>query len=130
MEKLIKYIATDNIIRQETTEYREKINTLKDDKKILESFILRYLEHIDQDYIEMTGTGKLIKYESVTKSKINKDIIKQSIFDQIKKENWLDDDNEILKIVEMTYEAMENKREKKSKIALKRIIPRKKKVEK
>lgn len=122
LEKLVKYVKTDNLIRKETVEFREKINTLKEDKEELETYILRYLDNVNQDFVELSGSGKLTKYESVRKSSINQDIIKQSIVDQIKKEKLMADENEIKKLAESTYEIMEGKREKKVKTVLKRTF--------
>ncbi len=86
VEKVIKYIKADNLIRKETTEFREKINTLKEEKQDLENFIIKYLDMQEENVVNITGSGKLTKYESIRKKSINKDIIQQTIYDQIKKE--------------------------------------------
>lgn len=130
LEKLMKYVKTDDLIRQETIEYKEKINTLKEDKQELEEFILRYLDSIEQEVIDLSGTGKLTKYESVRKSGINKDLIKQSISEQIKKEKLVKDDKKANELAEITYNLMESKREKKTKVYLKRTFKRENKDKK
>lgn len=127
MEKIVKYIKTDDLIRQETMEYKEKINTLKDEKVELETCILKYLDNMDNDIINVGGKGTIKKYESVRKSGINKDIIKQSICEQLKKENIVKDDKKAKELAELTYDMMESKREKKTKVCLKRVMERKKK---
>ena len=127
MEKIVKYIKTDDLIRQETMEYKEKINTLKEEKVELETCILRYLDNMDNDIINVGGKGTIKKYESVRKSGINKDIIKQSICEQLKKENIVKDDKKAKELAELTYNMMESKREKKTKVCLKRVMERKKK---
>jgi hypothetical protein len=127
LEKIIKYVKIDNLIRKETVEYKERVNTLKEDKQELENYILRYLEDKKEDIVFIEGSGKLTKYESIRKSGLNKDIIKQSICDQIKKEKLMTDDNKIKELAELTYEVMENKREKKVKTTLKRTFNKEKK---
>lgn len=126
-EKVIKYVKTDNLIRKETTEFREKINTLKEEKQDLENFILRYLEFQEENVININGSGKLTKYESVRKKGINKDIIQQAICDQIKKEKLVTDDNKVKELAEATYNIMEGKREKTVKTVLKRTFIKEKK---
>lgn len=127
VEKIVKYIKTDDLIRKETLEFKEKINTLKEEKEEIETFILRYLENADENIINIAGTGKLSKQESVRKSGINKDIIKQSICEQLKKENLIKDEKKGKELAEQTYNLMEGKRETKTKIYLKRTFERKKK---
>lgn len=127
LEKIVKYIKTDDLIRQETLEFKEKINTLKEEKSEIETFILRYLDHADEDIINIAGNGKLSKQESIRKGGLNKDIIKQSIFEQLKKENIIKDEKKGKELAENTYNLMEGKREKKTKVYLKRTFERKKK---
>ena len=127
LEKVIKYIKTDDLIRKETLEYKEKMNTLKEQKEDLETYILRYLDTVEEDQINIDHNGKLSKYESVRKSSINKDIIKESICEQLKKENIIKDEKKIKELAELTYDTMEKKREVKKKTYLKRTFEKKKK---
>lgn len=127
LEKIIKYVKIDNLIRKETVEYKERVNTLKEDKQELEGYILRYLEDAKEEVINIEGSGKLTKYESVRKGGINKDIIQQSICDQLKKEKLIQDEKKIKDLAELTYNIMESKREKKVKTVLKRTFKREKK---
>lgn len=127
LEKVIRYVKTDNLIRKEAAEYKEKMATLKDEKQELENFIIRYLDIQENNVININGSGKLTKYESVRKSGINKEIIQQSIYDQIKKDKVLTDETKIKELVNAMYEAMEGKREKKVKTVLKRTFIREKK---
>lgn len=126
MEKIVKYIKIDNLIRKETVEYKEKINTLKEEKQEMEAFILRYLDTKDEKVIQIADSGKLTKYESVRKSSLNKDIIKQSIVDQIKKEKIITDETRINELAELTCQLMDSKRETKTKTVLKRTFTKKK----
>lgn len=126
-EKIIKYVKTDNLIRNETKDFREKMKTLKEQKEDLEKFILRFLELQEENVININGSGKLTKYESVRKKGINKDIIEQAISDQLKKEKLFTDEKKIKELVEATYKIMEDKREKTVKTVLKRTFIREKK---
>lgn len=130
IEKISKYIKIDNLIRKETVEYKQRVNTLKEDKQEMEAYILRYLDTKNEKVINMEGSGKLTKYESVRKSGLSKDIIKQSIIDQIKKEKLMTDDAKINDLAELTCELMESKRETKTKTVLKRTFVREKKGKK
>lgn len=127
LEKVIKYIKTDNLIRKETVEFREKMTTLKEEKQDLETFILRYLDFQEENVININGSGKLTKYESVRKKGMNKDMIQQAICDQIKKEKLVTDDTKIKEIADATYNIIENSREKTVKTVLKRTFIKEKK---
>lgn len=122
LEKVIKYIKTDDLIRKETLDYKEKISTLKEQKDNIETYILRYLDTIEEDQIKIEHNGKLSKYESVRKSSINRDIIKDSIYEQLKKENIISDEKKLKELVELTYDTMEKKRDVKKKVYLKRTF--------
>jgi hypothetical protein len=130
MEKIIKYIKTDDLMRQEALNHKEKIATLKEQKSDLEQFILKYLTSMEEDQINIEGSGKIKKYESTTRSSITKDMIKESICEQLNKTNLIKDKKKARILAEHTYDIMENKREKKTKVCLKRIKERKPTVRK
>jgi hypothetical protein len=111
-EKVIKFVKLDNLIRKKNTEIKE----LKEQRKPCEDFILKYLDQIGQNTIDITG-GKLRRNKSETKKSINNDIIKKSLTEKIKDPLAVD---EILKI-------MEENRPLKTSINLKRTNERAKK---
>ena len=84
-ETVIKYLKIDDLIREKQTEYREELKTLKDDKNLLEDFIIRYLDKIDENFINIEGKGKLIKNKSSNKVAIKADLIKKGIEDVFRK---------------------------------------------
>lgn len=127
IEHVVKFVKIDDLMKLENSEHREKINTLKEQKQELEKTILRYLDSINEDIVNIAGNGKLKKYESVQRSSINKDIIKQSIFEQLKKEKLVNDDEKGKELAELTYNLMESKRERKVKTCLKRTVTKTKK---
>lgn len=126
-EKVIKYIKIDDLMRKETIDYREKMNTLKEEKEELQTYMLRYLDTMEQETVNIAGTGKLSKCESIRKGTINKDLIKQAICEQLKKDKIVKDDKTGKELAENTYNLMESKREIKKKVYIKRTFERPKK---
>jgi hypothetical protein len=124
-EKLVKFIKIDDIIREETLAFKEKLETLKIQKEELSSYIMRYLD--DGIVIDLENKGKVSKYTSTRKSGINKDIIQQSIYEKLKNENLVGTDAEGERLAQATYDIMEGKRKVTTKITLKRTIKKEKK---
>jgi hypothetical protein len=121
-ERVVKYVKTDNLMRKEAKEHKEKMDTMKTNKQELEDFLVDYLESKKENTININGSGKLTKYKSIRKGGLNKDIIQKSMYDKLKAENIIDDDDKIKKLVEATYEIMDNRREIKEKTVLKRTF--------
>lgn len=126
-EKIIKFISLDDAIREETIAFREKIETLKVQKEEVSSYILRHLEDAGEMEINLESKGKISKYTSTRKSGLNKDIIQQSIYEKLKNEKLVKNDEEGKLLAQATYDIMEGKREVKTKVTLKRVIKREKK---
>jgi len=124
LDKVVKYVKIDDLIRKETLDYREKVNTLKEEKEVLETYILRYLDKVDNDVINVGSNGQIAKHETVRKSAINKDIIRESIFEQLKKEKLIKDDKKGKEIADITCELIDSKREVKTRTYLKRTLPK------
>jgi hypothetical protein len=78
-ENVKKFIHLDDLMRKK----QEEITELKKLKKPCEKFILKYLDDIDENVIEITD-GKLRKNKSETKSLLTQDIIKNAILEKIK----------------------------------------------
>lgn len=104
-EYVVKYVKIDDLIKKK----QEEITELKSQKKPCEEYILKYLEKIDEDTIEITN-GRLMKNKTEKKVGLNQDIIKASILEKVKDVNMVE---EILK-------TMENKRSMNTKVELKR----------
>jgi len=119
-EKVTKYIQYDDLIKKESSKYKKAVETLKTEKIDLEFYLLKYLESKNGDLINYDG-GKLQKVESIKKSAINKDIMKQAILEDLKKEGFIKNNEQGEKILERMFDSMENKREVQSVIKLKRI---------
>lgn len=129
-EKIIKFIKLDDLIREETIAYKEKIETLKLQKEDVSGYILRHLEDVGEKEIDLETKGKISRYTSTRKSGLNKDIIQQSIYEKLKNDKLVKTDEEGRILAQATYDIMEGKREVKTKVTLKRIVKREKKSKK
>ena len=104
------YLTIDNKIK----EYQNKINDLKDQKKPLEGYILKYLEKTDYGTVEFPNGTKLRRNKSETKESLKLDHFKDAL------KNELGDDPKMEKILKK----MEELRETKVNVNLKRTNPR------
>lgn len=126
-EKIIRFVKLDDLIREETILFKEKLETLKSQKEELSAYILRHLEDVGENEIDLEKQGKISKYTSIRKSGLNKDIIQQSIYEKLKNEKLIKTDDEGKILAQATYEIMESKRKVNEKVTLKRVIKREKK---
>lgn len=113
-EKVRKYVQIDDLIRKND----EKKKELNKDKKNAEKEILKHLERLGENVINITG-GKLRINQYETKSSLKEDIVKKVLNDKIKDP----------KIVETILENIDQERENAKKIqkSLKRTYERNKK---
>ena len=126
-ESVVKYIHIDDLIRQEMAEHREKLINLKTMREDLEGYIIKYLDAYEEERVNLGDNQHLTKTQSVRKACINKQLIQDSIFEQLKKEKMIKDEHAGKLLAEKTYELIESKREQKVRTYLKRTMPRKKK---
>lgn len=126
-EKIIKFIKLDDAIREETIAFKEKIETLKIQKEEASAYILRHLDDVAEESVDLGNKGKILKRTSTRKSGLNKDIIQQSIYEKLKSDKLIKTDEEGRLLAQATYDIMEGKREVKTKVVLKRTIKREKK---
>lgn len=129
-EKIIKFIHLDDLIREETMAFKEKMETLKTQKEDMSQYILRHLEDVGEQEIDLSKKGKISRYTSTRKSGLNKDIIQQSIYEKLKHDKLVKTDEEGKLLAQATYDIMEGKREIKTKVTLKRVIKKEKKEKK
>jgi hypothetical protein len=114
-DKVVAYVKADDKIR-------ELQNVLKDYRKIKkdsEEGILRHLERLGENMINVTG-GKLRKNQYESKAALKKELIKEALAEKIKD----------VVIVEELLNKMEDKREVKINVSIKRTFEREKKIEK
>ena len=110
--KVVSYVKADDKIR-------DLQNQLKDYRKIKkdsEEGILRHLERLGENMINVTG-GKLRKNQYESKAALKKELIKEKLSEKIK---------DVL-IVEELLNKMEDKREVKINVSIKRTYEREKK---
>jgi hypothetical protein len=120
LDRVVKYIKIDDIIKQKQQEHKKEMKTIKDHKDKLEQFLIEYLDKIDQEYIQVGDKGTLTKTETRTKSAIKMEDISISLIEGFKKHKIYDDDTEIRRIVEEFVNTIENRREVKVRKYLKR----------
>jgi hypothetical protein len=114
-DKVVAYVKADDKIR-------ELQNVLKDYRKIKkdsEEGILRHLERLGESMINVTG-GKLRKNQYESKAALKKELIKEALAEKIKD----------VVIVEELLNKMEDKREVKINVSIKRTFEREKKPNK
>jgi hypothetical protein len=108
-EKVVSYVKSDDKIR----ELQKLIKEQQKLKKDSEEAILRHLERLGESMINISG-GKIRKNQYESKGALKKEFIKDSILDKIKDP----------KVVEDILAKIEDKRENKINISLKRTFER------
>ena len=108
-EKVVTYVKSDDRIRELQKLVKEQQKLKKDS----EEAILRHLERLGESMINISG-GKIRKNQYESKGALKKEFIKDSILDKIKDP----------KVVEDILAKMEDKRETKINISLKRTFER------
>jgi len=108
-EKVVAYVKSDDRIRELQKLVKEQQKLKKDS----EEAILRHLERLGESMINISG-GKIRKNQYESKGALKKEFIKESILDKIKDP----------KVVEDILTKMEEKRETKINISLKRTFER------
>ncbi|AYV78818.1 MAG: hypothetical protein Edafosvirus36_8 [Edafosvirus sp.] len=121
-EKVVTYIKIDDLVRKK----KEEIKELQTKKKPCEEFLIRYLEGIGENIVQVDGT-KLIKNKSETKEALKKDVIKDSILDKIKEKKLLNNDTDCIKVVEDMLDLMEQRRPMKIRTNIKRTFEKERK---
>jgi hypothetical protein len=127
LENVIKYLETDNIIYKKKKKYDEEIKVLKEDKTSLEALIIKYLNEINNDCVEIKGQGKLTKTISEKKSAINNQNITEAIAEIVKKEKLVERDEDTIELINKIMETIDSKRVVTKKEFLKRTREPKKK---
>lgn len=116
---VIAFIKLDDLIR----ERQEDIKELKEKKKPYEEYILTYLDKVGENVIEVQES-KLRKNQSETKMPLKIDMIKDAIYETIKREKLNESDDKCKEIVEQTIQLMETKRPLTVRTNLKRTFAR------
>ena len=121
VEKITKYFQIDEVMKEKQKEARETMKNLKNQKDNIEKFIISYLENINEEYVQISGKGRLVRKVSVTKGAINTDNISKSLFSGLKKSNINIDDEKINNLLNNLLESIETNRPKKERKYIKRM---------
>ena len=121
VEKITKYFQIDEVMKEKQKEAREAMKNLKNQKDNIEKFIISYLENINEEYVQISGKGRLVRKVSVTKGAINTDNISKSLFSGLKKSNINIDDEKINNLLNNLLESIETNRPKKERKYIKRM---------
>ena len=116
-EEFVEMVKCRVKLDDEIRDLQNKIKTLKSDKKDYESFILEYMDKIDEKVIEISD-GKLRQNKSNTKTGLKEQNVQSALFELTQDSN---------KAFEMTKYIM-NKRPTVERVNLKRTKFRSKKV--
>lgn len=120
VERVVKYLKLDDVIKEKQAEHRKEMKVIKDAKDQLESFLIEYLDKINQDYIECKGS-QLIRTETQTKAPPKMEDISVSLIDGFRKHEIYEDDDEIKRVVKDFMELIEERREVKTRKYIKRL---------
>jgi len=104
-ENVVKFVKVDDLIKKK----QEELSELKDKKKACEKFILKYLDDVGENVIDITN-GKLKKNKTESKTPINQDIMKKAISEKISDPT----------VIEEILKSMEDKRTTNTNVSLKR----------
>lgn len=130
-EQIKKYITIDNLIREKSNKFREKINTLKELRQDSEDFIIKSLNEKHEDIIDLgknelgENQGKLLKNVSSRKGTLKAELIKEALKEGLIQEKIISDEKECEIIVDSFLQRMDKKRPIKSKEYIKRTFPKK-----
>lgn len=91
-ENVVKFVKLDDLMRKKQQEMTE----LREQRKPCEQYILKYLDNVDENVIEITN-GKLRKNKSETKAALTQDVMKSAISEKVSDPKLVE---EILKIME------------------------------
>ena len=121
VEKITKYFQIDELIKEKQKEARDMMKELKKQKTNIESYIIQYLEDINEEYVQITGKGKLVRKVSITKGSINKDNITKSLQTGLLKSNINIDEERLNNLLNNLLISIEENRPKKERKYIKRM---------
>ena len=121
VEKITKYFHIDETIKDKQREMREMMKELKKQKDTIEKYIIGYLENIEEEYVQISGKGRLVRKVSITKGSINTDNIKKSLLTGLAKTNINIDDERLSHLLTNLLESVEENRPKKERKYIKKM---------
>lgn len=121
LDSVIKYIKIDDIIKKKQNEHKKELVPIKESKIKLESFLINYLDKIDEEFIMVGTKNTLTKTEVSKKTPVKLEDITESLIEGFKKYELYDDnEDEKIKIIKDLVQTIDSKREVKTRKYLKR----------
>ena len=130
LERVIKYIKLDDIIKQKQAEHKKEMKAIKDSKDKLELFLIDYLDKVDEEYIQIGNKSTLIKTEVKTKAPPKMEDISVCLIEGFKKHELYKDNVDIKDIIKDFIDNIDAKRDIKTRKYLKRNITKSAKTKK
>lgn len=124
-EKLKKFIAIDDMIRnkkKEIKQFNDELKELKNLRQPYEAFIVEYLDKLNQTYVECGTETKLSIYESSKKAPLKSNFIKEAIIEQSRSNKLFDAEEKYNQFMESIMELMDKKRPVQKETKLKRTF--------
>ena len=119
-QKIITYIKLDDAIKK----YQDEIKKFKDMRKPCEEAIINHLEGMNEDAFNLNSGDRIIKNKIESKAPINIDIIKDSIKEELVRENIVDSVERCDKVINDILEILDKKRPVKTKVTIRRTKPK------
>jgi hypothetical protein len=120
LERVIKYIKLDDLIKDKQAEHKKELKAIKDAKDQLEKFLIEYLDKIDEEYIKVGNKSTLVKTQTQTKAPPKMEDISMCLIDGFRKYEIYESDVEIKRVVQDFIQTIEEKREIRTRKYLKR----------
>jgi len=124
VDKIVKYVTLDNLIKREQEEFKKKIKPVKDYKDKLEKFLIEYLNKDHKDFIEVGGQGTdattLIKTEVKTKAAPKMGDISLCLLEGFEKHEIYQEEDDRQRVVKDLIDSIDAWREIKTRTYLKR----------
>jgi hypothetical protein len=122
-DAIVQFMKTDDLISEKEKELRDQIAPLKKQRTSLETFLIDYLEQIDQEYIKIGEKTQLTKVETETKGAIKPENVAEALLEGFKKHELYADEqhDEMVRVIKDMMQIVESKREKKIKKKIRRV---------
>jgi hypothetical protein len=122
LDRVVKYIKLDDVIKQKQSEHKKEMKSIKDSKDLLEQFLIGYLDKIDEEFIKVRDKPTLTKTEIKTKAPPKMEDISVCLVEGFRKHEIYEDDAEIKRVVKDFIDTIDAKREVKTRKYLKRTV--------
>lgn len=122
-DAIVQFMKTDDLIAEKESAHRESITPLKKHRTSLETFLIDYLEQIDQEFIKIGEKTQLTKVATESKGAIKPENVAEALIEGFKKHELYTDEqrDEMLRVVKDMMLIVESKRERKIKKKIARV---------